>query len=83
MTRGRHLSCNTIKKVIDTGADNKTPGQSHEDVTREVDAQIQTCPTVGERPDDEGYGEQTATNEPTEEDGNTESVGRMGRKKKP
>ena len=74
-----HPARETIKDVIGEGANDGAPQQSHKDVTRIVDTQIQTCPAVGERPDDEGCREQTTADEPAEEDGDTERVGRVGR----
>ena len=43
-----------------------------------MDTEIETRPTVGERPDDQGETEGPATHQPTEEDGNAERIARMG-----
>ena len=63
---------------IDGGADDEAPGETHQDVARKVDTQIETRPTVGKRPDDEGETEGPTTHQPTEEDGDAERIAGMG-----
>ena len=66
-------------EIVDKSANNPTPKESAEYVAREVDAQIETCPAVDERPHDKDCGQQTATNEEAEENGNAERVTGMSR----
>ena len=63
---------------IDGGADDEAPGETHQDVARKVDTQIEARPTVGKRPDDEGETEGPTTHQPTEEDGDAERIAGMG-----
>ena len=75
----QRLFLNLVIEHPYASAHDGTPKQANKDVARIVDTQIHACPAVDERPDDEGDAEQSAPDEPEEEDGQTECVGGMGR----
>jgi hypothetical protein len=61
------------------GPRDKAPAETYKDITRIMNTEIKTCPTIGEGPQYHRCCQQSATNEPPEEDGEAEGVGGMGR----
>ena len=63
------------------GADSEPPDETYEDVAWEVNAQIEACPAVNKRPDDNVERKAPATHQPTEKDGDAECVTSVGGEK--
>ena len=74
-SRGRYSAIETI----DTIANKSSPDESHGDVARIVDTQIEARPTIGERPTYQEDRQESLAHEKWEEQGDGECVTRMGR----
>ena len=61
-------------KNIDQRAHKTAPQQTANDITREVNSQVEPRPAVDQRPCDKAYGEQAAANQQAEEYGYADAL---------